>query len=347
MKLVLASNGSYPRSGDAPEWQCLRRTVEAFARGETTAADLADAQKEMTRHAIAEQAQAGIEVLTDGMIRWQDPISHVAGKLRGVRLGETLPYFNTGINFRQPVLTAKPTRDANGAGGLVSEFQFARNALGQLPTAMERAGRLAMKPVLVGPYTLARLSRAEHSAMQALEARAAAFAEAVAGEFLALIAAGADLVQVDEPALASHPEEFSIFAAALRALCDARDQARKSGREARLALCVNLGDTQPIYEQLAQLPVDALLLDFTASATLAAAVAAVGSPIPLGLGVVDGTNPEVEDAGTIARRIEPVVGKLPSEYAFLGPSAGLERLPRDRAYAKLALLAEIRSALMT
>lgn len=345
MKLVLASNGSYPRSGDAPEWQFLRRTVEAFTRGETTAADLADAQKEMTRHAIAEQAQAGIEVLTDGMIRWQDPISHVAGKLRGVRLGDTLPYFNTGGNFLQPVLMARPERNSNGAGGLVSEFQFARNALGQLPTAMERAGRLSMKPVLVGPYTLARLSRSEDPAMQPLEARAAAFAEALAGEFLALIAAGADLVQVDEPALASHPGDFATFASALRPLLEVRDQARKSGRDARLALCVNLGDAQPIYEQLAELAVDALLLDFTASATLAATVAAAGSPVPLGLGVVDGDDPEVEDADAIARRIEPIIDKLPSEYAFLGPASGLERLPRDRAYAKLALLTEIRSAL--
>ncbi|MGH9793469.1 MAG: hypothetical protein ACRD5G_01735 [Candidatus Acidiferrales bacterium] len=347
MKLVLASNGSYPRSGDAPELQVLRRTVEAFARGQTTAADLADAQKEMTRHAIAEQAQAGIEVLTDGMIRWQDPVSHVAGKFQGVRLGETLPYFNTGGNFRQPVLTARPARDVNGAGGLVSEFQFARNALGQLPTAMERAGRLSMKPVLVGPYTLARLSRAEHSAMQALEARAAAFAEALAGELLALIGAGASLVQVDEPALASHPEDFSIFAAALRPLLEARDQARKSGREARLALCANLGDTQPIYEQLAQLPVDALLLDFTASATLAATVASAGSPIPLGLGVVAGGDSHIEEPEIIARRMEPILGKLSVDYAFLGPSCGLENLPRATAYAKLESLSRIRAAFTT
>ncbi|MGH9791491.1 MAG: hypothetical protein ACRD5W_09805 [Candidatus Acidiferrales bacterium] len=347
MKLVLASNGSYPRSGDAPEWQFLRRTVEAFTRGETTAADLADAQKEMTRHAIAEQAQAGIEVLTDGMIRWQDPISHVAGKLRGVRLGDTLPYFNTGGNFLQPVLMARPERNSNGAGGLVSEFQFARNALGQLPTAMERAGRLSMKPVLVGPYTLARLSRSEDPAMQPLEARAAAFAEALAGEFLALIAAGADLVQVDEPALASHPGDFATFASALRPLLDVRDQARQSGREARLALCVNLGDAQPIYEQLAELAVDALLLDFTASATLAATVATAGSPIPLGLGVVAGGDSHIEEPEIIARRIEPMLGKLSADYAFLGPSCGLENLPRATAYAKLESLSRIRVVLTT
>ncbi len=345
MKLVLASNGSYPRSGDGPELQVLRRTVEAFARGEKTAADLADAQKELTRRAIAEQAQAGIEVLTDGMIRWQDPISHVARKLHGVRLGETLPYFNTGTNFRQPVLTARPARNANGAGGLVSEFQFARNALGLLPTATERAGRLAMKPVLMGPYTLARLSRAEDSDLQALEARASAFAEALASELLALIGAGAGMVQLDEPAIASHPEDFSIFAAALRPLCDARDQARKSGREARLALCVNVGDTQAIYQRLVQLPVDALLLDFTASPVLAATVAAAGSPIHLGLGIVDSSDPAIEDAATVARRIEPILRGLTADYAYLGPSGGLHHLPRAIAYAKLQSLSAIRRIL--
>ena len=272
-------------------------------------------------------------------------MSHVAGALRGVRLGEAARYFQTGANFRRPILVARPARESNGSSGLVREFHFARNALGLLPTAQERAGRLSIKPVLTGPYTLARLSHADCAAMQPLEARVGAFAEALAGEFRALIDAGADLVQVDEPAILRFPDDWSLFLTALRPLLDARDAARKAGREAKLALCVNLGDAAPLYERFIQLPVDALLLDFISSATLADCVAAAGSPVPLGLGVVDGANPQIEDAAAIARQVERMLPKLTSGQVFLGPSCGLENLPRDRAYAKLELLAAIRRSL--
>ena len=74
--LILAHTGSYPRIGDAADLQVLRRTIAAADRGERTSADLADAESEMTRRAIADQVRAGVDLLTDGMIRWYDPISY-------------------------------------------------------------------------------------------------------------------------------------------------------------------------------------------------------------------------------------------------------------------------------
>lgn len=345
MKLVLASNGSYPRSGDTPELQVLQRTLQAMGRREKTAADLADAQKEMTRHAIAEQAQAGIEVLTDGMICWPDPVSHVAGRLHGVRLGEPAPYFDTGITYRKPIVVSRPTRDPETQSELVAEFRFARNALGRLPTALERAGKLSIKPILMGPYTLAQLSESNDPAFASVETRASAFADALSGEVRALIETGAVLIQVDEPAIGHFPADSAVLAAALAPLLEARDAGRQAGREVRLALCVHLGDAEAVYEKLAALPVDALLLDFAASPRLAEKVVATGSPVPLGLGVVDGRKAELEDAAAVARLVERILAGLNGAQAFLGPSCGLEGLPRDRAYAKLELLSQVRAML--
>jgi len=93
MNVILASTGSYPRIGDTAELQILRRTIAAADRGEKTAADLADAQDFMTRRAIEEQAGAGLDVVTDGLIRWYDPISHLAGKLSGVKINGLLRFF--------------------------------------------------------------------------------------------------------------------------------------------------------------------------------------------------------------------------------------------------------------
>ncbi len=340
MNLILSSNGSYPRIGDTPELQVLRRTLALADRGERTSADLSDAENQMTRRAIEEQVRAGAEIITDGLIRWYDPVSHIAGKLQGVKIKGLLRFFDTNFYFRQPVLTARPVR----SGPLVlDEYMFARNALGMVPTAAEKAGRLAIKPVLTGPYTLAKFSLAEDASVASLEARAQAYAEALHAEIQALINAGADFIQIDEPAILKYPEDMDVFRAALLKVCEAKKQPATAAKKVQLALHVYFRDCASLYEKLARLPVDVLGIDFTYNPKLVDMVTAAGSPIPLALGLVDARNTKLEKPTDVARQIEKLLPKIAGGTAFLGPSAGLEYLPRDRACAKLELLSKIRA----
>ena len=343
MNLTIASTGSYPRIGDSPELQLLRRTISAIDRGEKTFSDLADAENEMTRRALEEQAQAGVELMTDGQIRWYDPISHLAGKMSGVKINGLLRFFDTNTYFRQPLLHAKPERKEPL---VVEDFRFARNALGKIPTGREGTMRVAVKPVLTGPYTLAKLSLAEDEAMKPLEARAEAFGAALADEVIALGECGADFIQIDEPASIKHPEDWTVFTRAFVPLLHARDMARKAGRKLQLALYVYFHDAAPLYEKLAQLPVDVLGLDFTYDTKLADVVASAGSPRALGLGLVNGRNTKLESAAEVARVVERLLPKIKGERAYLEPSSGLEYLPRERAAAKLELLGKIRKEVM-
>ena len=340
--VILSHTGSYPRIGDSLDLQVLRRTIAASDRGERTAADLLDAENEMTRRAIADQVRAGVDLVTDGLIRWYDPISHLAGKLEGIRIKGLLRFFDTNTYFRQPVLAALPKRKSQL---VVDDYSFARNALGHLPTPPEKAGKLAIKPVLTGPYTLAKFSLSENGAAGALEARAMAYAEALAPEINALAASGADFVQLDEPAIIKYPNDWKIFEQALAPLVKARDEARARGRRLELALYVYFHDCAPLYEKFVVLPVDVVGLDFTYNPKLLDIVAAAGSSKPLALGLIDGRNTKLEDPATVARQIERVLPKIAGGRAYLGPSSGLEYLPRDRAYAKLELLNKIRAAL--
>ena len=343
MILTLSSTGNYPRIGDSPELQILRRTIAAADRGEKTRADLAEAENAMTRRAIEDQVRAGVELLTDGLIGWYDPVSHQAGQFAGVEIRGLLRLFDTNTYFRQPVLTARPARKSEGPSAPVEEYLFARNALGSLPTASERAGKLFIKPVLTGPYTLAKLSLSETPAMDSLEARAQAYAEALAAEFRALVDAGAELVQIDEPAIIKYPEDWNTFRSALDPILRARDEVKKAGKRAQIALYVYFHDPAALYDKLAQLPVDVLGLDFTYNPALVDVVTAAGSPIPLSLGLVDGRNTKLESPADVARQIEKLLPKIAGQRAYLGPSCGLEYLPRDRAYAKLELLSKVRA----
>ncbi len=346
--LYLSSTGSYPRIGDTPKLQTLRRTIAALDRGDRTTADLLDVQNEVTRHVIAEQVEAGLDVITDGLIRWYDPISHLAGKLDNIQIKGLVRFFDTNTYFRQPVFVGAPVKRGHLVAG---EYSFARNALGHLPTPQGKAGKLGIKPVLTGPYTLAKFSLGDtfgdgaSESFAALEARAQVFSEILATELEALSKLGAKLIQVDEPAAIKYPQDWEIFEASLAPLSRARDRIMNSGRKLDLALYVYFHDCAPLYEKLLALPVDVVGLDFTYSPKLVDIVASKGSPKTLGLGLVDGRNTRLEDSKQVARQIERMLAKIKTGKAFLGTSSGLEYLPRDRAFAKLELLSKVRAAL--
>jgi 5-methyltetrahydropteroyltriglutamate--homocysteine methyltransferase len=357
LRLLLAHTGSYPRIGDGGELQALRRTIAGLDRGERAPGDVAAAEDEMTRRALEEQARAGIELVTDGQIRWNDPVSHLAGKMENVRVNGLLRFFDTNFYFRQPVLAGRP---ACRGPLVVEEYRFAQQALAGLSDGRSAALKVTpvltgerhlvaeaaivpaaapkLKAVLTGPYTLARLSLVEDGASSRLEDRVLAYAEILSAEARALEEAGAEFIQVDEPAILLHPDDWAIFSEGLVRVAQGKGKAR-------LALYVYFHDCVRLYEKLAALPVDVLGLDFSYNPELVGVVATSGAPRPLGLGLVDGRNTMLEKPESVARQLERMLPKIAGEESYLGPSCGLEYLPRDRAFAKLELLGKIRAAL--
>jgi len=339
MELILASAGSYPRSGPGDDLQVLVRAREAVARGEQTAADLSDAENFMVRRAIEEQVAAGIELVTDGLTRWCDPVSYLAGKLDGIDLESERPLPAGSGSYRVPRVSKRPAR----RGPLLAdEYRFACNALGAVGTPQGKAGKLAVKAVLCGPFTLAKLSEAADSEVAPMDARAAAFAEALSAEVGALAEGGAEHIQVDEYALVEQAADWTALRAGIAALAVARDAARKQGRRVELSVFLHAPGAAANWDALFDLPADVVALDLAADAKLSDRLAASGAPKPVHLGLVSGSNPELEDARILARRMEALLPKLPPGRTFLGPAGGLDALPRERARAKLELLARVR-----
>jgi methionine synthase II (cobalamin-independent) len=338
MELILASAGSYPRSGSDEGLQVLVRAREAVARGEKTAADLSDAENFMVRRAIEEQVAAGFEVVTDGLTRWCDPVSHLACKLEGVNPGpqRSLP---DGGSYSVPVVAKRPVRNFPF---LAEEYRFACNALGTLITPRGKAGKLAVKAVLTGPFTLAKLSESNDAAMATVEARAEAFAEALAAEILALAEGGAEHIQVDEPAPLDSRSDWAVLRAGLSVLAAARDAARKRGRRADLTLVLESRSAAAHFESLFDLPVDVIAFDLAADAKLYDRIALAGAPKPVHLGLVSGRNAKMEDTRELARKLEALLPKIAAAKVFLGPAGGLDALPREAARAKLELMARVR-----
>jgi 5-methyltetrahydropteroyltriglutamate--homocysteine methyltransferase len=325
MELLLCNHSSYPRIGDDPEHQLLRRTIAQHERGEKTDEAVGDAQDRMTELALAEQIEAGLDLVTDGQIRWADPISHLAGKLSGVQVNGLLRFFDTNFYFRQPVVQGRPERREPL---VLEEFKFAQ----------AKSAR-PVKAVLTGPYTLARCSVSENGGSGGFAEMLEGYTAALAAEVAALAAAGATAIQIEEPAIPRYPEDFPRFEQCLSALAMSKDSTQ-------LTLTIYFGDAAAVYDQLQTLPVDMLGLDFTYSPGLADRVISSGTARTLMLGLVDGRNTRLEDPAATVRQLERLARGAGLNRAYLSPSCGLEYLPRDRARQKLKQLAVIRNTFL-
>ncbi len=319
MRLIPANTGSYPRIGDAPGAQRHRRAYAQRERNELSVTEWRTVEDEVTREVIAEQVAAGVELPTDGQVRWYDPISHLARGLTNVTVNGLLRYFDTNFYFRQPVVRGPIARPAPI---LSREFEVARAA----------AAPREVKPVLTGPYSLAQGSILE-GGYGSREALVEAYAEVVAQEVADLARAGATLIQIDEPYLLQHPEDVDVVRRSFATLAAARGGAR-------LACYTYFGDALPLYDDLQALPVDVLGLDFTYSPKLAVRVAETGSAKVLGLGLIDGRNTKLETPDMVFPVLDRVAPRL-GESAYLNPSCGLEFLPRERARTKLEGMARL------
>jgi 5-methyltetrahydropteroyltriglutamate--homocysteine methyltransferase len=325
MELCLANHSSYPRVGASREQQRLRRAYAQRERGEISPEAFDQVQDSLVAEVIEEQAHAGCELVTDGQIRWYDSISHVAGKLAQVEINGLLRYFDTNFYFRQPVITANVEwREPL----VVEEFRYAK-----------RTSVRSVKPVLTGPYTLAITSIRQTPVYGDLSPLVMDLSAALAREVNALAAAGAEVIQVEEPAILQHPQDLPLLQQALTALSEARGSAR-------LALYTYFGDAAPVYEALQELPVQILGFDFTYAPRLPDKIATVGSQKSLGLGLIDGRNTRMETAKDVFPLLEKVLPHVPGEIVYLNPSCGLEYLPRDKAVAKLRLMKELKEAFL-
>ncbi|MCI0340254.1 MAG: hypothetical protein L0216_03750 [Planctomycetales bacterium] len=321
MGISSANLNNYPRIGDAHPQQKLRRTIAAVDSGKATADDLRAAEDEVTAEVIAEQEAAGLDLVTDGQVRWADPVTHFARGLEGIEVTGLLRYFDTNTYYRQPAARG-PVKWKGPV--TIRDFQFAAGKA-QKP----------VKAVLPGPATLATLSAAGPYA--SVEALAGDFARALRDEVAALALAGATWIQLDEPVLARKPG-----LAPLVAQCLSEVRGGLSGGltgKARLLLATYFGPADGRLEAWAGLGADGLAVDVAGKGPLGKAPR-LPDGLSLTLGVLDGRNTKLEEPKSVAERLRPWAAALRGRDVFLAPNAGLEFLPRDVARAKVACAAE-------
>jgi 5-methyltetrahydropteroyltriglutamate--homocysteine methyltransferase len=195
--------------------------------------------------------------------------------------------------------------------------------------AAANSGR-PVKAVVIGPYTLAKLSRWPH--YSELREVVMALASILNQEARALADAGAPIVQFDEPAILRNKRDLHIFKEAASALVE--------GVNARTALYAYFGDISGIAEELLSLPFDIIGLDFVMGSANFGLLSRFPRDKELGLGIVDARNTKLETVDEIVGCVKQASRYVSLDRIQVSPSCGLEFLPRPNAYNKLARMVE-------
>lgn len=311
--------GSYPKIPNKPRPARLRNAINKRDRGDLTDAELDKVRDEVTVEVIGEQIEAGIDVITDGQVRWDDDQTYVARHMKGVEIGGLQRYLDTNTYYRQPEIVG-PLRF--GEPALLHDWQFA-----------QKNSSRPVKAIIPGPYSLAALSLDKH--YNNFEKLCVAFGEQLRGEVDALVKAGCKHIQVNDPVIvhASRPQDYKPFRDAITALLGGVTGAETG-------VYTWFGGAARILDQMLSLPVDVIGLDFVSSKDNWDATKSAKFDKKLGFGIIDGRNTRLEGAKEVAEAIKRISDVVPQERLYINPSCGLEYVPRETAFAKLKVLAE-------
>ena len=319
--------GSYPKVAEKSYGTNLIGAITKWQRKELTDAQLEEVCREITKAIIQEEEAAGLDLLTDGQIRWEDLVTPMAKRLGGFEINGLTRWFNNNVYYRRPVLRKAPVRTGPI---LVDEYRFAASC-----------ARKPLKAVLPGPYTFAILT--EDQFYKRLRPLVLRLAEIVNEEAKALAGAGAPLIQFDEPAIGFGLPAASRAAQAgktdVKLAIEALNIAVK-GVKAKTAVSTYFGALNGLLQPLMRSRVDIVGVDVVSEPKTLAALARVKITKELALGCLDARNTKLESVAELHAIFDVIKKRVPLNRIYVNPNCGLEFLPHSQARAKVLRLVQ-------
>jgi 5-methyltetrahydropteroyltriglutamate--homocysteine methyltransferase len=322
--------GSYPQ----PEWLIDRERlgdrlpprVRARELWRVPERFLEEAQDDATRLAVQDMERAGVDVITDGEMRRESYSNRFATALEGVDLD------NPGVALDR-------TGHENPVPRVVGPIRRSRPVEVRDVEFLSSLTDRRIKITVPGPFTMTHQAQNDHYADE--RSLALAYAEAVNEELCDLKAAGADVVQIDEPYLQARPEPAREYAV------EAIDRAL-DGIEGETVLHTCFGYAHIVKDRLSGYPFLRELNDCSATQLSLEAAQPDLEPevlreVPdktIVLGVLDLGATEVETPKLVAERIRRALDVVGPQRLVVAPDCGMKYLPRERAFRKLQAMVE-------
>jgi 5-methyltetrahydropteroyltriglutamate--homocysteine methyltransferase len=292
---------------------------------------LVEAQDDATLLAVRAQERAGLDIVTDGEMRRESYSNHFATALTGVDLNRPGTVLNrSGL----PIPVPRVVADLGRPGPVqADDVRFLRAATDRV-----------VKTTVPGPFTMAQQAQDEHYGDD--RALALAYADVVRGEIADLFAAGADIVQLDEPWMQARPDVARRYGAEVvtRAVEGAPGPVHLHICFGYAAMVSERPAGYSFLPELADTPVDTVSVE-TAQSHLDPVALRPLRGKGIALGVLDLSTPEVETPETVAERVQRALEEVDMDRLVLTSDCGLKYLPREAAEGKMRALAEAAATL--
>jgi len=314
--MITTTVGNYPKVAAGAYSTKLIGSISKWQRKELTDAQLEEVFREITRAVIKEQEAAGLELLTDGQIRWEDLVTPLAKRIQGFEINGLTRWYNNNVYYRRPILHTKPIWKRPA---LVESYRFAAGCT-----------KKPVKAILPGPYTFADLTEDRHFKSQ--RKLVMALAEIVNQEALALAAAGAPFIQFDEPSLVFGKPNIKLAIEALN--------AATRGVKAKTAVYTYFGSLNGMLPVLSRANVDVIGVDVVSEPKALASLRNAKITKELAVGCLDARNTKLESVKDLHAIFRAVKKLVPAGRLYVNPNCGLEFLPHPQAQAKLTRLGQ-------
>jgi 5-methyltetrahydropteroyltriglutamate--homocysteine methyltransferase len=329
--------GSYPQ----PDWLIDRERLAGRFPPRTRARELwrvdpaylAQAQQDATLLAIRAQEDAGLDIITDGEVCRESYSNRFATALDGVDIDNPGTALDRSGHPNPVPRIVGPIRRRHPVQ--VDDLRFLRAHTGR-----------PVKVTVPGPFTMAQ--QAQNDYYPSREAAAYGYAEAVNEEIADLFAAGADIVQLDEPYMQARPDEARDYGVPVlnRALDGAAGTTAVHICFGYAAIIHGRPAGYSFLPELATSHADQISIE-TAQSGLDCSVLAALDGKTIILGVLDLNDVAVETSGDVAERARKALAYVPAEAVVLAPDCGMKYLPREAAFGKLAAMTEAATRLRT
>jgi len=329
MLLPTSLVGSYPQ----PDWLIDRGRlahrfpprVRARELWRVAPEFLEQAQRDATLLAIRAQEDAGLDIITDGEIRRESYSNRFATALENVDIDNPGTALDRSGHPNPVPRVVGPIRRKHPVE--VEDVKFLR---AHTPRTI--------KITVPGPFTMAQ--QAQDDFYGGKEALAFGYAEAVNEEVRDLFAAGADIVQLDEPYLQARPAQAQQYG--VKVINKALE-----GVTGTTAVHLCFGYAAIIHDrpagysflpELAACDCDQISIE-TAQSNLDCSVLSALDGKTIILGVIDLNDPTVETPDIVVQRVRRALPYVPASRIVLAPDCGMKYLPREAAFGKLTAMA--------
>jgi 5-methyltetrahydropteroyltriglutamate--homocysteine methyltransferase len=273
---------------------------------------LEEAQDDATRLAVQDMERAGVDVITDGEMRRESYSNRFATALDGVDLDK-------------PGIALDRTGHENPVPRVVGPIRRTRPVEVRDVAFLRSVTERRVKITVPGPFTMTQQAQNDHYPDE--RSLALAYAEAVNEELRDLKAAGADVVQIDEPYLQARPEQAREYA--VEAISRALD-----GIEGETVLHTCFGYAHIVHDRPSGYPFLRELNETAATHISLEAAQPDLDPAVLGelpdkvivLGVLDLGSAEAETAEQVAGRVRNALEVVPPERLVIAPDCGMKYL---------------------